>query len=120
MRGRSTRLWDFIKASKDPALFSVLLEDSAALIGIGIAAAGVIAATFFQVTWADGVASIAIGLLLASVAFLLANETRSLIAGEAVARRSSWSDCERLYLGSVASPASTRWRLCILVPARFW
>jgi divalent metal cation (Fe/Co/Zn/Cd) transporter len=120
VRGRSTRLWDFIKASKDPALFSVLLEDSAALIGIGIAAAGVIAATFFQVTWADGVASIAIGLLLASVAFLLANETRSLIAGEAVARRSSWSDCERLYLGSVASPASTRWRLCILVPARFW
>jgi cation diffusion facilitator family transporter len=40
VRGRSTRLWDFIKASKDPALFSVLLEDSAALIGIGMAAAG--------------------------------------------------------------------------------
>src|SRR6188472_2200630 len=119
VRGRPTRQWDFIKASKDPALFSVLLEDSAALIGICFAAAGVIAATFFQVTWADGIASIAIGLLLASVAFLLANETRSLIAGEAVARRSSWSDCERLYLGSVASPASTRWRLCILVPARF-
>jgi cation diffusion facilitator family transporter len=85
VRGRPTRLWDFIKASKDPALFSVLLEDSAALIGIGTAAIGVVAATFFQVTWADGIASIAIGLLLASVAFVLANETRSLIAGEAVA-----------------------------------
>jgi cation diffusion facilitator family transporter len=85
VRGRAVRLWDFIKASKDPALFSVLLEDSAALIGIGMAAAGVIAASFFQVTWADGTASIAIGLLLASVAFVLANETRSLIAGEAVA-----------------------------------
>jgi cation diffusion facilitator family transporter len=85
VRGRAVLLWDFIKASKDPALFSVLLEDSAALIGIGMAAAGVIAASFFQVTWADGTASIAIGLLLASVAFVLANETRSLIAGEAVA-----------------------------------
>lgn len=35
VRGRPTRLWAFIKASKDPALFAVLLEDSAALIGIG-------------------------------------------------------------------------------------
>jgi cation diffusion facilitator family transporter len=85
VRGRPTRQWDFIKASKDPALFSVLLEDSAALIGICFAAAGVIAASLFHITWADGLASIAIGLLLASVAFVLANETRSLIAGEAVA-----------------------------------
>src|SRR5262245_12506140 len=85
VRGRPTRLWDFIKASKDPALFSVLLEDSAALIGICFAAAGVIAASLFHITWADGLASIAIGLLLASVAFVLANEMRSLIAGEAVA-----------------------------------
>jgi len=66
-------------------LFSVLLEDSPALIGICFAAAGVIAASLFHITWADGLASIAIGLLLASVAFVLANETRSLIAGEAVA-----------------------------------
>jgi cation diffusion facilitator family transporter len=85
VRGRPTRLWNFIKASKDPALFSVLLEDSAALIGICFAAAGVIAASRFHVAWADGLASIAIGLLLTTVAFVLANETRSLIAGEAVA-----------------------------------
>jgi cation diffusion facilitator family transporter len=85
VRGRPTRLWDFIKASKDPALFSVLLEDSAALTGICMAAVGVIAASFFHITWADGAASIAIGLLLTGVAFVLANETRSLIAGEAVA-----------------------------------
>ena len=85
VRGRPTRLWTFIKASKDPALFAVLLEDSAALIGIGLAATGVIASSFFHLAWADGAASVAIGLLLASVAWVLANETRSLIAGEAVA-----------------------------------
>ena len=85
VRGRPTRLWAFIKASKDPTLFAVLLEDSAALMGIGLAATGVIASGFFHITWADGAASVAVGLLLISVAWVLANETRSLIAGEAVA-----------------------------------
>ena len=85
VRGRPVRLWEFIKVSKDPSLVSVLLEDSAALIGIALAAAGVVAASFFQIAWADGAASVAIGLLLAGVALVLANETRSLIAGEAVA-----------------------------------
>ena len=85
VRGRPTRLWAFIKASKDPTLFAVLLEDSAALIGIGLAATGVIASGFFHIAWADGAASIAVGLLLVIVAWVLANETRSLIAGEAVA-----------------------------------
>ena len=84
VRGRPTRLWAFIKASKDPALFAVLLEDFAALIGIGLATTGVIASGFFHITWADGAASVGVGLLLASVAWVLANETRSLIAGEVV------------------------------------
>jgi cation diffusion facilitator family transporter len=83
--GRPVRLWTFIRASKDASLVSVLLEDSAALIGIVMAAAGVIGSAFLHVAWADGAASIAIGLLLALVAFVLANETRSLIAGESVA-----------------------------------
>ncbi len=83
--GRPVRLWTFIRASKDASLVSVLLEDSAALIGIVMAATGVIGAAFLHLAWADGAASIAVGLLLALVAFVLANETRSLIAGEAVA-----------------------------------
>ncbi|HEY2751012.1 cation diffusion facilitator family transporter [Phenylobacterium sp.] len=85
VRGRPVRLWQFIRASKDVSLVSVLLEDSAALVGLVLAAAGVIGATFLKIPWADGAASVAIGLLLAFVAFVLANETRSLIAGEAVA-----------------------------------
>ena len=83
--GRQTQLWAFIKRSKDPTLISILLEDSAALIGIAVAAAGVIASSFFQVLWADGAASVLIELLLILVALILANEIRSLIAGEAVA-----------------------------------
>jgi len=85
VRGAPIRLWSFIRGSKDPGLVSVLLEDSAALIGIALAAIGVIAASFFHLAWADGAASVAIGALLAGIAFVLANETRSLIAGESVA-----------------------------------
>ena len=71
----------FVRRSKDPNLFVTLLEDGAALIGLALAAAGV-AGRVLGLAWADGAASIAIGLLLMAVAFLLANETRSLIAGE--------------------------------------
>ena len=85
VRGRKIGLWAFIRISKDPSLYATLLEDSAALIGIAIAAAGIVASSVFHLLWADGAASIAIGLLLAAVAAVLANETRSLIAGEAVA-----------------------------------
>lgn len=85
VRGRDVPLWRFIRVSKDPSLYASLLEDSAALVGIAIAAAGVLGSAVFHVRWADGAASIAIGGLLTAVAFVLANETRSLIAGEAVA-----------------------------------
>jgi cation diffusion facilitator family transporter len=85
VQGRDVRLWGFIRGSKDPGLYATLLEDSAALIGIGLAAAGVIASAFLHIPWADGAASIAISLLLVAVSAVLANETRSLIAGEAVA-----------------------------------
>src|SRR6202035_2222630 len=82
IRGRNIPLWSFIKGSKDP---SPLLEDFSAVIGIAIAALGVIASSMLHIGWADGAASIAIGLLLVGVSAVLANETRSLIAGEAVA-----------------------------------
>ena len=84
VRGRDVGLWAFIRGSKDPAVFSVILEDSAAMVGLGLAALGIVGSRFLAIPWADGVASICIGLLLVGVALVLANETRSLIAGESV------------------------------------
>ena len=61
VRGRSTPLWTFIRLSKDPGLYATLLEDLAALIGIGLASLAVMASSVFGMRWADGAASIAIG-----------------------------------------------------------
>ena len=79
-RGR-VNVFRFIRASKDPNIIVTLLEDGAALIGLVIAALGV-TGHVFGLSWADGAASIGIGLLLMAVAVVLANETRSLITGE--------------------------------------
>lgn len=83
--GPKVGLWKFIELSKDPNMYESLLEDSAALIGIAFAAVGVIASAFFNVLWADGVASLAIGLLLVANSYVIARATRSLMAGETVA-----------------------------------
>ena len=68
--------------SKDPPLFMVLFEDSAALIGIVIAAAGTVLAAHFDMPLADGISSILIGLVLACTSTLLARESKSLLIGE--------------------------------------
>lgn len=75
-----------IRRSKDPTLFAIILEDSAALAGLVLAFAGVAGAVWLDWAWADGAASIGIGLLLVGVALFLANETRSLLTGEAASR----------------------------------
>jgi len=79
---RSRPIWDAFVASKDPTTFMVLFEDSAALLGIAIAAV----ATFFswklKLPWIDGAGSILIGLVLAIVAVLLARESKELLIGE--------------------------------------
>ena len=70
------------RESKDPASFMVLFEDSAAILGILIAALGTfLSITLHQPRW-DGAASILIGLLLAGVSLLLTRESKSLLIGE--------------------------------------
>jgi cation diffusion facilitator family transporter len=76
-----------IRGSKDPSIFAVLLEDGAALAGLAIAAFGVAGTALLDLPWADGAASVAIGVLLVLVAIFLANETRSLLTGESASPR---------------------------------
>lgn len=77
-----TGWWRAIRESKDPPGFMVLFEDSAALAGLVIAAIGVWASHAYADPRIDGLASIAIGLILALVAVLLARESKGLLIGE--------------------------------------
>ena len=79
-RGRG--LWQALRASKNPAVFVVLAEDSAALAGILVAFLGVLLGHRLQNPYLDGTASIIIGLILATVAGFLAYESRDLLLGE--------------------------------------
>ncbi|HKR89138.1 MAG TPA: cation diffusion facilitator family transporter [Phenylobacterium sp.] len=100
VRGRDVRLVSFLRHSKDPNVFATLMEDGAAMIGLAMAAAGVAGSTLLGWAWADGAASVLIGVLLVAVAAFLANETRSLIAGEAATP--IIKDCVRQALGRAA------------------
>ena len=78
----SASWWQSVHHSKDPATFVVLFEDSAALLGLGIAAIGVWASHYFSNPKIDGAASIVIGIILAGVATVLAREAKGLLIGE--------------------------------------
>jgi len=68
--------------AKDPTVFTVVLEDSAALIGLVLAFAGLFLTSTLGDPRYDGIASILIGLVLAAVAVLLGAECRDLLVGE--------------------------------------
>ncbi len=72
-----------VKRGKDPILFVVLFEDSAAMISLFVAALGIFLNQMTGIHLFDGIASIIIGLILAGTAFWLAYETKSLLIGEA-------------------------------------
>jgi cation diffusion facilitator family transporter len=82
-------LYEAFRRSKDPPLFIVLLEDTAALVGILIAAAGTYFSVALREPALDGVGSILIGLVLGGVAMLLARESKSLLIGERANRELS-------------------------------
>jgi cation diffusion facilitator family transporter len=87
-------LWPAIRLSKDPSVFAVLFEDSAALLGIATAFVGLLLSQVFGKTVFDSIASMCIGFILITASSLLANETRHLLIGEGA--RSSTLDqiCE--------------------------
>ena len=78
--------WEAIRISKDPAVFAVVFEDSAALLGLLIAFLGLYLGTRWRAPFMDGLASLLIGLLLGAVAVLLARETKELLVGEGASR----------------------------------
>jgi cation diffusion facilitator family transporter len=74
-----------VRRSKDPTVFTVLFEDSAAMLGLVVAALGIAGAHYLELAWMDGAASIMIGIILAITAIVLAIETKGLLIGEAAA-----------------------------------
>ncbi|MGH8936038.1 MAG: cation diffusion facilitator family transporter [Acidimicrobiia bacterium] len=86
-RRGSRGIWEHVRESKDTTLIVVLFEDSAALVGLTIAATALLLARLTgQPRW-DGAASVVIAFLLVSVAFMLAFETKGLLVGEGASRR---------------------------------
>ena len=79
-------LFEAVRRSKDPTLFTVLFEDTAAMAGLVAAFIGIAIADQLGIDWADGAASIVIGVILAGTAALLAYETKGLLIGEAASR----------------------------------
>lgn len=82
---RAKGKWGYIEAvkrGKDPTIFVVLFEDSAALLGLVVAFLGILLSQLTGNGIYDGIASILIGLILGGTAIWLAYETKSLLIGE--------------------------------------
>ena len=107
LRGRRT-LWTAIEQSKDPTTFVVVLEDSAALVGILVALTGLTLTLVFHDPRFDAAGSLVIGALLVTSGFVLGRETWSLMIGES-ASPTLVADIQRIAeqrseLGHVQSP----------------
>jgi len=77
-------LWQTVKGSKDASVFTVFIEDSAALLGLVVAALGIWLGHLLENPYIDPAASILIGLLLVGAAFTLARQTGGLLVGAGV------------------------------------
>ena len=96
--------YSFIRHAKAPELPAVLLEDFAALVGLGLALIGItLAVTTGNAKW-DGAGSLAIGILLGCIAVVLAIEMKSLLIGE-----SATAEMERAIVAALeAGPEQVR------------
>jgi len=84
VRKPGASLWQAVHASKDASVFTVFIEDSAALIGLAIAALGIALGHALDNPYFDPAASVLIGFLLVGAAFTLARETGGLLVGESI------------------------------------
>jgi len=76
-------VFEAVGRSKDPTVFTVLFEDTAAGLGLIVAFIGIALAQYLEMPVLDGAASIVIGIILALTAAFLAYETKGLLIGEA-------------------------------------
>jgi cation diffusion facilitator family transporter len=76
--------WEALQTSKDPTTMTVLVEDTAAMLGVAIAFVGIFLAHAFDMPALDGAAAILIGVILATVGSLLAYKCKGLLIGEGV------------------------------------
>ncbi|MCU7796207.1 MAG: cation diffusion facilitator family transporter [Candidatus Thiodiazotropha sp. (ex Myrtea spinifera)] len=86
---RAKGKWGYVEAiqrAKDPSIFVVLFEDSAAMLGLMVAFAGVALTQLTGNLLFDGLASVIIGLILVGTAIWLAYETKGLLIGESANR----------------------------------
>ena len=80
-------LLEALRKSKDSATAAIIIEDSAALMGLVIAFFGLLLGDVFQYSKADGIASVLIGVLLSLVAVFLARESKQLLVGEGLGKK---------------------------------
>jgi cation diffusion facilitator family transporter len=88
-----------VRRSKDPTVFTVLFEDSAAMLGLVAAFIGLLATQFLHLEWADAAASIVIGIILALTAIGLAYETKGLLTGEAASPSRAVNELRTVHFG---------------------
>jgi cation diffusion facilitator family transporter len=80
-------VWRYIVRSSDPVVRAVVFEDSAALIGLGLAAAGLLLSRILKTSVPDSLASLLIGLLLAATAFGVARPLADFLVGRSLPPR---------------------------------
>ena len=81
-RKGSDNIFEFIRRSKDPTVFTVILEDASDIAGQLIALIAIYLSIRLHNPIFDGVGSIGVGLVVLAVAVVLANESRGLLVGE--------------------------------------
>lgn len=79
-------LWQAMRRSKDASVYTVFIEDSAALVAVAVAFLGIWLGQTFDNRYFDPAASVVIGSILVIAAFVLARETGSLLVGESIDR----------------------------------
>ena len=81
-RRLSEGVWDVIRKSKDPTVFTVFLEDAAGMLGSLIAFLGILLSRLSHSPYFDAASSMLIGVLVGAMGLFLAKESGALLVGE--------------------------------------